>query len=486
MKAICFYFQIHQPFRLKRYRFFDIGNDHYYYDDFANDDIITRIAHRSYIPAAETLLRMIESTGGKFRCALSITGTALEQCEQYVPEFIDLLKKLADTGKVEFLAETYAHSLSSLVDPEEFASQVRAHDEKIKELFGQKPKVLRNTELIYCDEMAPMIYDMGYKGCITEGAKHILGWKSPNYVYSAASCPKLKLLLKNDKLSDDITFRFSNPEWDAYPLTADKYMDWIASTPAEEQVINLFMNLETFGEMQPRESGIFQFLEALPRFAAERGVDFWTPSEVVSKFKAVDTLSVLHPISWADEARDTSAWLGNKLQNEAFNKLYSVAERVRLCSDRRLKQDWQYLQGSDHFFYMSTKHMNDGAVHAMFSPYETPFQAFTNYMNVLADFIVRVEEQYPLSIENEELNSLLTTIRNQATEIEVLNKEVASMRNNLEHFNEEHATRQAVAEGKPAEKAEKPAKKACKSEKKAAAPKKTAAKKTTASKTKDK
>lgn len=472
MKAICFYFQIHQPFRLKRYRFFDIGNDHYYYDDFANDDIITRIAHRSYIPAAEALLRMIEQTGGKFRCALSITGTALEQCEQYVPEFIDLLKKLADTGKVEFLAETYAHSLSSLIDPEEFTMQVRAHDDKIYELFGQRPKVLRNTELIYCDEMAPMIYEMGYKGCITEGAKHILGWKSPNYVYSAASCPKLKLLLKNDKLSDNISFRFSNPEWDAYPLTADKYIDWIASTPAEEQVINLFMSLETFGELQPRESGIFQFLEALPRFAAERGIDFWTPSEVVSKCKAVDSLSVLHPISWADEARDTSAWLGNKLQNEAFNKLYSVAERVRLCSDRRLKQDWQYLQGSDHFFYMSTKHMNDGAVHAMFSPYETPFQAFTNYMNVLADFIVRVEEQYPLSIENEELNSLLTTIRNQATEIEVLNKEVASMRNNLEHYDEEHAKREALA----AEEEKK------KTAKKKAAPKKEAAKKETTKK----
>ena len=226
------------------------------------------------------------------------------------------------------------------------------------------------------------------------------------------------------------------------------------------------MSLDTFGELQPRESGIFQFLEAIPRFAAERGIDFWTPSEVVSKCKAVDTLSVLHPISWADEARDTSAWLGNKLQNEAFNKLYSVAERVRLCSDRRLKQDWSYLQASDHFFYMSTKHMNDGAVHAMFSPYDTPFQAFTNYMNVLADFIVRVEEQYPLSIENEELNSLLTTIRNQATEIEVLNKEVASMRNNLEHYNEEHAKREALAEN-AAEKAEpkeakekKPAKKA--------------------------
>ena len=460
MKAICFYFQIHQPFRLKRYRFFDIGNDHYYYDDFANDDIITRIAHRSYIPAAEALLRMIEQTGGKFRCALSITGTALEQCEQYVPEFIDLLKKLADTGKVEFLAETYAHSLSSLIDPEEFTMQVRAHDDKIYELFGQRPKVLRNTELIYCDEMAPMIYEMGYKGCITEGAKHILGWKSPNYVYSAASCPKL---------SDDISFRFSNPEWDAYPLTADKYIDWIASTPAEEQVINLFMSLETFGELQPRESGIFQFLEALPRFAAERGIDFWTPSEVVSKCKAIDSLSVLYPISWADEARDTSAWLGNKLQNEAFNKLYSVSERVRLCEDRRLKQDWLYLQAADHFFYMSTKNMHDGSVHSQFSPYDTPFDAFTNYMNVLADFIVRVEEQYPLSIENEELNSLLTTIRNQATEIEVLNKEVASMRNNLEHYDEEHAKREALA----AEEEKK------KTAKKKAAPKKEADKKET-------
>ena len=442
MKAICFYFQIHQPFRLKRYRFFDIGNDHYYYDDFANDDILTRIAHHSYIPAAESLLKMIEESKGAFRCALSITGTALEQCEQYVPEFVDLLKKLADTGKVEFLAETYAHSLSSLADPEEFAAQVKAHDDKIFELFGVRPKVFRNTELIYCDELAPQILEMGYKGVITEGAKHILGWKSPNYVYSAASAPKLKLLLKNSKLSDDISFRFSNPEWDAYPLTADKYIDWIANTPADEQIVNLFMNLETFGEMQNRDTGIFQFLEALPRFAKERGIDFWTPSEAVSKLKPVGELSILHPISWADEARDTSAWLGNKLQNEAFNKLYSVAERVRLCDDRRLKQDWYYLQGSDHFFYMATKHMNDGAVHSHFSPYETPFQAFTNYMNVLADFIVRVEEQYPLSIENEELNSLLTTIRNQATEIETLNKEVTSMRKNLEHYNEEHLLRE--------------------------------------------
>lgn len=480
MKAICFYFQIHQPFRLKRYRFFDIGNDHYYYDDFANDDIITRIAERSYIPAAETLLRMIEQSKGAFKCAISVTGTALEQFEMYVPEFIDLLKKLADTGCVEFLAETYAHSLASLADPDEFANQVKVHDEKIKELFGQQPKVLRNTELIYCDDLAPQILAMGYKGVITEGAKHILGWKSPDYVYAAASAPELKVLLKNDKFSDDIALRFSNTAWDEYPLNADKYISWIASSPAEEQIVNLFMNLEVFGDFQPRETGIFQFLEALPRFAAEKGLQFWTPGEAVTKLKAVGELSVVHPISWADEARDTSAWLGNQLQNEAFAKLYSVGERVRLCDDRRLKQDWYYLQSADHFFYMSTKNMHDGSVHSFFSPYDTPFDAFTNYMNVLADFIVRVEEQYPMSIDNEELNSLLTTIRNQENEIELLNKEAESMRKNIEHFNEEHLLReqQAQKEKEAAAKATKAAK--APAAKKAAAPKKAPAKKTTA------
>lgn len=442
MKAICFYFQIHQPFRLKRYRFFDIGNDHYYYDDFANDDIITRIAHTSYIPAAESLLRMIEESGRKFKCAISVSGVALEQIEVYVPELLDLLKKLVSTGCVEILAETYAHSLSSLADPEEFANQVKVHDEKVHELFGVHPKVLRNTELIYCDDLAPQILAMGYKGVITEGAKHILGWKSPNYVYAAASAPKLKMLLKNDKLSDDITFRFSNTNWSEYPLTADKYIGWIADTPQEEQIFNLFMTMETFGQLQNRDSGIFQFLEALPRFAAERGIEFITPTEAVSKIKAVAELGVPFPMSWADEARDTSAWLGNQLQKEAFDKLYSVSERVRLCDDRRLKQDWYYLQASDHFFYMSTKHQADGEIHSLYSPYDSPYQAFTNYMNVLADFIVRVEEQYPLSIENEELNALLTTIRNQAREIETLNKEVSSMRLNIEHYNEEHALRE--------------------------------------------
>lgn len=431
MKAICFYFQIHQPFRLKNYRFLDIGNDHYYYDDFANDDIITRIAHRSYIPANEMLLDMIKANGKNFKVAFSITGSAIEQLEQFVPEFIDSMKELTATGCVEFLSETYAHSLSSLSDPEEFRTQVKAHDQKIYQLFGQHPKVFRNTELIYSDEISQMVSAMGYKGAITEGAKHILGWKSPNYLYSSAAAPKLKLLLKNSKLSDDISFRFSNSEWDSYPLTADKYISWIAQLPQEEQIINLFMNYETFGELQARETGIFDFMKALPRFAAENNIAFWTPSEAIAKLKSVGELAVPFPMSWADEARDTSAWLGNTLQNEAFRKLYSIAERVRLCDDRRLKQDWNYLQASDHFFYMCTKHRNDGAVHSHYSPYETPYQAFTNYMNALSDFIVRVEAQYPLSIENEELNALLTTIRNQATEIEELKKEVTLMRTNI-------------------------------------------------------
>ncbi|MDE6309992.1 MAG: glycoside hydrolase family 57 protein [Muribaculaceae bacterium] len=474
MKAISFCFQIHQPFRLKRYRFFDIGNDHYYYDDFANDDIITRIAQRSYMPAAETLMRMIEDSKGKFKFALSISGVALEQLEQYVPEFIDQLKKLAATGSVEFLGETYAHSLASLIDVEEFAEQARMHDRKIEELFGKKPKVFRNTELIYSDDIAPQVLALGYKGIITEGAKHILGWKSPNYVYAAATAPKLKVLLRNSKLSNDISFNFGNPEWPEYPLTADKFIDWIAQTPEEEQIINLGMNLEVLGEMKPRETGIFQFFEALPRFAAERGIEFWTPTDTIKKLKPVGELSVMHPISWADEARDTSAWLGNALQNEAFNKLYSVAERVRLCDDRRLKQDWDYLQGADHLFYMSTKRLGDGAAHGLFSPYGTPFEAFTNYMNVLADFIVRVEEQYPLSIENEELNALLTTIRNQAREIESLNKEVTSMRLNIEHLGEE----EKKGAKKPVEAVEAPKKSTAKE--KAAKPKATKTKTTKA------
>lgn len=431
MKAINFCFQIHQPFRLKRYRFFDIGNDHYYYDDFANDEIVSRLAQTSYIPMAETLLKMIEESNREFKCAISISGTAIEQLQLYVPEFIELLKKLADTGCVEFLSGTFSHGLASLEDPEEFIRQVKVHDDIMQRLFGVKPKVFANTELIYDDEIATLIAGMGFKTVLTEGAKHILGWKSPNYLYQSASAPELKLLLTNNKLADDIALNFNNTAWDEYPLTADKYIDWLASLPEQEQVVNLYMSMETFGSFLPKDSGIFDFMRALPRFAKEKGVCFTTPSDVVAKLKPVDMISVPFPISDIDEARDVSAWKGNELQNEALGKLYATAERVNLCTDRRLKQDWEYLQSSDHFYYMSTKNMADGASHAAFSPYDSPFAAFTNYMNVLADFIVRVEEQYPEEIDNEELNSLLLTIRNQAAEINELNKEVKTLRNNI-------------------------------------------------------
>ncbi len=431
MKNICFYFKIHQPFRLKRYRFFDIGNDHYYYDDFANDEIINRLAEQSYIPMGNMVLDIIRQNGKDFKCAISITGTAIEQIQIHVPEFIGVLRKLADTGCVEFLSETYSHSLSSLQDPEEFMREVKLHDDLIFKLFGQKPTVFTNTELIYDDEIALLINSMGFKTAVTEGAKHILGWKSPNYLYTAASAPALKLLLTNDKLSEDISRRFGDPSWDEYPLTADKYMDWIAALPEEEQVVNLYFSMDTFGSFLPNSTGIFDFVRALPRFAKERGIVFAMPSEVSAKLKPVGDLAIPYPISGTDEARDVSAWKGNNLQREALDKLYSVAERVNLCDDRRLKQDWEYLQSSDHFYYMSTKKLDDGAAHSSFSPYDSPFSAFTNYMNVLADFIVRVQEQFPEEIENEELNSLLLTIRNQSAEIDELNKEVRTLRNNI-------------------------------------------------------
>ncbi len=431
MKSICFCFQIHQPFRLKRYRFFDIGNDHYYYDDFANDDILTRIGRNSYIPTLKTLLEMVEMYGDAFKCAIAISGTAIEQLQQYVPDAIDLLKKLAKTGNVEFLSGTYSHSLASVEDADEFERQVREHDNVIKELFNKKPHVILNTELIYDDDIALRMAAMGFKGAITDGAKHILGWKSPNYVYDAASIPEFKLLLTNDKLSDDIIRNFNNTSWSEYPLTADKYMDWISVLPEEEQIVNLFMSMETFGEFLPAQCGIFDFLRALPRFAAEKGISILTPSETLKRFTSVSTLSVPYPISWADEARDISAWKGNELQASALEKFYSLSERVSLCTDRAIKQDWRYLQGADHFYYMSTKNLDDGASHSLFSPYESPYAAYINYMDVLADFIVRVEEQYPASIENEELNSLLLTIRNQQSEIDALNKEIRTLRTNI-------------------------------------------------------
>ena len=455
MKTICFYFQIHQPFRLKRYRFFDIGSDHYYYDDFNNEEIIKDIARKSYLPANQVLLDMIRANEGRFKVAFSISGVALEQLEIYVPEFIESMKSLADTGCVEFLSETYSHSLSSLKDPDEFERQVKMHREKIQTLFGQTPTVFRNTELIYSDEIGSLISQLGFKGAITEGAKHILGWKSPNYVYSSAENPDLKLLLKNSKLSDDICFNFSKYDWSEYPLTADKYMNWIASLPEGEDVINLFMGYEALGSMQPASTGIFEFMKALPRFASEHQISFSTPSEVIANYPSAGIFSVTHPISWADEERDTSAWLGNVLQKDACNRLYSIGERVRLCQDRRLLQDWDYLQSSDHFYYMSTKRKSDGAMHKLFSPYDSPYEAFTNYMNVLSDVILRVQQQYPDSIDNEELNSLVTTIKNQCVEIKNLEGKLARAKSALEKVKKHEAKLTSKVTSKSAPKASK-------------------------------
>lgn len=434
MKNICFYFQIHQPHRLKRYRFFNIGSDHYYYDDFANEDFIQRVAEVSFVPANRLMLEMIKEYNGKFKVAFSISGVALDQMEIYAPEVIDGFKELANTGCVEFLSETQGHSLASLIDPEGFKQQVKIHDDKIEALFGQKPKVFRNTELIYSDEIATLVHEMGFNGILTEGAKRTLGWKSPNYLYQSAEQPKLKLLLRNGKFSDDIAARFSSYNWNEYPLTADKFINWIANTPKEEQVINLFMNYETLGNFQKKSSGIFDFMRVLPRFAAEKNIGFATPSEIIGTLKPVDKISSLHPISWVGEEKDVSPWLGNTLQQEAFKKLYDIAERVSMSESRRLIQDWMYLQSSDHFYYMGTKN------ELPFSPYSSPYEAFNTYMNVLSDFKERVDSEFPSSIDNEELNALLMTIHNQADEIERLEKKLNKVEASKENVSNKPVT----------------------------------------------
>ena len=344
--------------------------------------------------------------------------------EVYSPELIDSFRELVALGGVEFLTETYAHSLSSLGNPDEFRAQVNMHTEKITSLFDVTPKVFRNTELIYSDDISDLVYDMGFRGLLTEGAKHILGWKSPNYMYSSSAYPDLKILLKNDRFSEDLSLRFADYSWNEYPLTADKYMSWIASTGDTENIINIFLNYEVLGSLHSSSTGIFDFFKALPQFASQRGISFSLPSELFEKHEAVDSVIVPFPMSWVDEEKDCSSWLGNVLQREAFSKINEISERVRLCSDRRILQDWIYLQSSDHFYYMNTKHYN------LFSPYDNPYDAFNNYMNVLSDFILRVKAQFPSSIENEELNSLLTTIQNQGREIQQLEKKIAKYEKN--------------------------------------------------------
>lgn len=392
MRTICFYFQVHQPFRIKPYRFFDIGEDHYYWDDYLNKSVVRKVAQKCYLPMNALLLDLIHQHNGAFKVAFSISGVCLDQLEAYAPDVLDSFRKLVDTGHVELLSETDAHALCSLKSKEEFKRMVHNHAEKIKRIFnGYEPKVFRNTELIYSDKIGGMVAEMGFKGMLTEGAKHILGWKSPNFVYQNAEHPELKVLLKNFQLSDDIAFRFSDKTWSSYPLTIEKFIPWINAIPQEQEVLNLFMDYETFGEHQWAETGIFEFMKALPAAVLQQtDFGFSTPSEVVEQGNAVAKIHVPTPISWADEERDLTAWLGNDMQKEAFNKLYELEGRMKSIDDPELQRDWNYLQTSDHFYYMCTKFFSDGAVHAYFSPFETPYDAFINYMNALSDFILRV------------------------------------------------------------------------------------------------
>lgn len=421
MKNICFHFQLHQPLRLKKYRFFDIGQDHYYFDDFQVEDRIRSAVEQAYLPANRTIAEMIRSSNGKFKCAFSISGIVLEQLEQYAPEVIDSFKELADTNCVEFLAQPYAYSLSSVFDPAEFEMQITMHAKKITDLFGKKPTAFANAELIYSDEIGEIVYKMGYRTALVEEAKHVMGWKSPNFVYTHITQPKLRLLVRNLKLSEDIFLRFSNPSWTDFPLTAEKYIGWLAGTPQEETLFNIWMGYETFGQIQRYESGIFDFLKAVPYHAMEQQIGFVLPSDAGKKSDPVSAIQTPYPISWWGHEKDLSPWNGNDLQHEALGKLYSVGERVRLCKDKPLLHDWLELQSTDHFRYMSHKD-------AVGSNYETAYEAFTNYMNVLADFLERVDAQYPSTIENEELNELLKTINNQSREIEELETQVKKLK----------------------------------------------------------
>ena len=423
MKRICLYFEIHQIIHLKRYRFFDIGRDHYYYDDYENERSINDIAERSYVPALQTLIQMCRDHP-EFKVAFSLSGVGLEQLEFHAPQVIDLLREINSTGQVEFLCEPYSHGLSSLANEESFVAEVKRMSDRVKELFGKRPKVFRNSSLIYNDEIGAQVAAMGFKGILTEGAKQVLGWKSPHYLYHCASDPRLKLLMRDINLSEDITERFTS-----HPLMADQWLDWIASTPEGENIINIFGELVTFGIFHPLQSGILEFLKAIPVLAKERGIGFALPSELCAE-KSVGAIEVPYNISWVDEERDCSVWLGNQMQHEAFNKLYSVADRLLIAKDPRLLQDWDYLQASNNFRFMTTKPSNATIDRGI---YDGPFDAFTNYMNILGDFISRVRTLYG-GIDNEELENMLTTITNQGKEIEAKNQEIQRLQSKLAKY----------------------------------------------------
>lgn len=451
MKTICLYFEIHQNIQLKRYRFFDIGTDHYYYDDYEDERLITDVANRSYMPALEALGEMLKGHPGFFKVAFSLSGVGMEQLEIHAPQVLEKLQELNQTGCVEFLAEPYSHGLASLANEESFAKEVKRQCQKMKEYFGKEPKVLRNSSLIYSDDIGAQAAQMGFKGMLTEGARHVLGWKSPHYVYNCALAPNLKLLLRDVNLSDDISLRFSNVDWEGYPLFADNYVDRIANFPGEEHVVNIFMELSALGVAQPLSSNILEFLKALPECAKQRGLTFSTPSEICDTMPSVGALDVPDTLSWTDEERDVSSWLGNPMQREAFNKLYSVADRVRIADDPRINQDWDYLQASNNFRQMTTKPSQVGIDRGI---YASPFDAFTNYMNILGDFIARVNSLYPESVDNDELASLLTTIKNQDEEIEMKNKEITRLQTKIEKIEAAEEKLRAKLEKTKAPKAE--------------------------------
>lgn len=432
MKSVCLNFQVHQPFRYRKYRFFDIGNDAYYYDDYANETIMRKLAVNCYLPANKIILDQIKKNKGKFKVSYSISGIALDQFKLYAPEVIDSFAQLAATGHVEFVSETYSNSLVSLSDEQLFREQVEAHDKLIEQLFGQKPKVFRNTELIYSDELGDLIYRMGFETIMTEGAKHILGWKSPNYIYCNALNPRQKVLMRNYRFSDDLSFRFSNPAWNEYPLTADKFAGWMTSTPENEDVINIFINYDTFGEVQPKRSGIFDFLNALPGAVLKTGkLAFVTPSEAAKNFQPISAMHVLHPISCADEERDLSAWLGNELQKEAFNNLYALKDQIKNCQNEVLLKDWNYLQANNHLYYMCTKFFSDGEVHKYYNPYTSPYEAFINYMNVLSDFTIRLNNEVPKNETQQEISKLKEMIEIKTKKLEEREQELKKLKKEI-------------------------------------------------------
>ena len=420
MKNLCFCFQMHVPSRLRRYRFTEIGQDHYYYDDLQTEEFVSWMVNTSWLPLCRTVAEMIRLSKKRFRCGLALTGTTLELLEQYAPEMVDLLKQLTESGCVEMVATPYAYSLAAAYDAEEFAAQLEMHRTKTAEMFGTSSSALWNTELLYSDEIAALAYKLGYKTIMTEGAKHVLSWKSPDRVYNSCVGARQKVLLRNMALSDSLSFRFSDPSWSDYPMDAGKFIGMLCDSKDSDGVVNLWMGAEAFGIMQNAGTGIFDFLKALPYFALERNMRFVTPSEA-AKAAAEETVSVPYPMSWAGEGKDLSVFNGNDLQQEALQKLYAVVERVHLCSDKQLKENWLLLQDVNNMQYMN--HIDHGR-----SNYESSYDAFINYMNILADFLQLVDEQYPTTVENEELNSLLKTIHNQEDEIADLQQQVKELK----------------------------------------------------------